>query len=315
MKKVLISKAIAPEGMALLNGKVETAVLPDHSAETAKQMAADVDGIILRTNVEITRDIIEAAPRLKVISRTGVGVDNIDVEAATQRGILVCNTPGMNAVSVAEHAVSLLLTLAKALPYFDREVRQGNWKTRYSYRPVELQGKTLGVIGFGRIGLYAAKILGTGFDMKVLAYDPYVTSSPYPELPVTFCELEALLSQADFVTVHLPSTPETDGLLSQKRLDLLKESAYLVNTARGSVVDEKALFDKLKAGKIAGAGLDVFEEEPLPVEHPFMQLENVIVSPHAGALTKECVSKVAVQAVQAVLDVFAGREPKYVYNK
>ena len=151
--------------------------------------------------------------------------------------------------------------------------------------------------------------------MDILAYDPYITQTPDSERHITFCELEELLSRADFVTIHLPATPETKRLLSKERLALLKASAYLINTARGSVVDEEALLQLLQAGKIAGAGLDVFAQEPLALEHPFMQLDNVILSPHAGALSKECVIKVAVEAVQAVLDVFAGREPKYVYNR
>lgn len=315
MKKVFISSAIAPAAMELFEGQVESLILSDNSAETAKQMVTDVEGIILRTNLKVTREIIEAAPQLKVISRTGVGVDNVDIATATAKGILVCNTPGMNAVSVAEHAASLMLALAKTLSYFDSEVRQGNWKSRYAYRAVEIQGKTLGIIGFGKIGSQVAAIMSKGFDMDILAYDPYVTQIPGSERKITFCELEELLSRADFVTVHLPATPETKGLLSKERLALLKASTYLINTARGSVVDEEALLELLQAGKIAGAGLDVFEQEPLSREHPFMKLDNVILSPHAGALSKECVIKVAVEAVQAVLDVFAGREPKYVYNK
>jgi D-3-phosphoglycerate dehydrogenase len=220
----------------------------------------------------------------------------------------------MNAVSVAEHAASLILALAKALPYLDREVRQTNWKSRYDNRPVELDHKILGVVGFGKIGSAIAAIMHRGFGMEILAYDPYVQAG-HSDLKLTFCELAELLSRADFVTLHLPATPETKGLLNKERLALLKPSAYFINTARGSVVDEQALLELLQTGKIAGAGLDVFEQEPLPLEHPLMKLDNVILSPHTAALSQECVIKVAVEAAQAVVDALAGREPRYVYNK
>ena len=195
MKKVLITKAIHQAGMDMLSGKAETVILPDASAETAQRLAADVEGIILRTNINITREIMDAAPRLKVISRTGVGVDNIDVAAANEKGILVCNTPGLNAISVAEHAVALMVALIKTLP---------------------LHQKTLGVIGFGKIGSRVAEIMQKGFDMQILAYDPYVSTSPLGG-NVVFCELEKLLSQADIVTIHLPATSETTGLLTRGR--------------------------------------------------------------------------------------------------
>ncbi|MBD3306836.1 hydroxyacid dehydrogenase [candidate division KSB3 bacterium] len=315
MKTVLLSQKIRDEGLEVLQGKADILVAPDPSQETIARLIKDVHGVILRTTSKITREMIESAPQLEVISRTGVGVDNVDVQAASERGIRVCNLPGLNSVSVAEHAAALIVAVTKALPFLDREVRQANWKSRNAYRPVELQHKTLGVIGFGKIGSYVAQIMQQGFGMNLLAYDPYVSSAGEADLNVTFCELDDLLLQADIVTIHLPATPETQNLVHKERLALLKPSAYFINTARGGVVDEAALVELLQAQRIAGAGLDVFEQEPLPREHPLTKLDNVILSPHAGALSKECVIRVAVEAAQAVLDVFAGREPKYVYNQ
>ena len=315
MKKVLLPQKIRDEGLKLLEGKVDIIIAPDPSQQTVAEFIKDVHGVILRTTSAITRDMIASAPQLEVISRTGVGVDNVDVEAASEHGVKVCNLPGVNSISVAEHAASLIVSLSKALPYFDREVRQGNWKSRNAYFSGELRDKTLGVIGFGRIGSYVASILGKGFGMKILAYDPYISHSSDPELSVQFCALEELLSKSDVVTIHLPATSDTQGLLTKERLGLLKPSAYFVNTARGTVVDESALIEILQAGKIAGAGLDVFNEEPLPAEHPFSSMDNVILSPHAAALTQECVVRAAVEAAQAVIDVFEEREPKSLYNK
>ena len=315
MKKVLLNQKIRDEGLAVLEGKAEVIIAPDPSQATILNLIQDVHGVILRTTSQITREMIESAPHLKVISRTGVGVDNVDVQAASEHGVMVCNLPGLNSISVAEHAVSLIAAVAKALPYLDCEIRKANWKSRNEYRPVELHQKTLGVIGFGKIGSHVAAIMGKGFGMKILAYDPYVFQSQDITLHVIFCELEDLLSQADIITIHLPATSETQGLLNAERLAMLKPSAYFINTARGTVVDETVLIDLLKARKIAGAGLDVFEIEPLPLDHPLMQLDNVILSPHAGALSKECVIRAAVEAAQAVIDVFEGREPKYMYNR
>lgn len=315
MKKVLLPQKIRDEGMEILRGKVELVIAPDPSQETVAELIKDVHGVILRTTSAITRAMIASASQLEVISRTGVGVDNIDVGAASEHGVMVCNLPGVNSISVAEHAVALIVALAKTLPYFDHEVRKGNWKSRNAYRSGELYQKTLGVIGFGRIGSYVASIMRKGFGMNILAYDPYLSQAADSELKVTFCELEELLAAADVVSVHLPATSDTKGLLNKERLNLLKPSAYFINTARGSVIDESALVELLQAGKIAGAGLDVFEEEPVATDHPFATLDNVILSPHAAALTKECVVRAAVEAAEAVIDVFAGREPKYLYNK
>lgn len=315
MKRVLLSQRIRDEGLDVLKGCAEVVIAPDPSEKTISQLIGDVNGVILRTTSRITRQMILSAPHLEVISRTGAGVDNINVKTASERGVKVCNLPSLNSTSVAEHAVALLVSLAKALPYLDAAVRESNWSKRNDNKSIELYQKTLGVIGYGRIGSYVAQIMSKGFGMKVLAYDPYVSKSENSNSDVLFCELEEVLTQSDFVTIHLPATPKTEGLLSRERLQMMKPNAYLINTARGCVVDESALIEMLSEKKIAGAGLDVFEVEPLPADHPLTKMDDVILSPHAGALTRECVIGAAVEAAQAVVDVFSGREPKNVYNK
>ena len=315
MKKVLLSQRISDEGLDVLKGRVEIIIADDPSQETIAQLIKDVNGVVLRTTSNITRQMILSAPHLEVISRTGVGVDNVDVKTASACGVRVCNLPSLNNISVAEQAVALLVGLAKALPHLDAAVRECNWSRRNDNKSVELYHKTLGVIGFGRIGSRVAQIMSNGFNMKVLAYDPYVSHAEHCNSDVMFCELEEVLTQSDFVTIHLPATVETQALLNKERLGMMKPSAYLINTARGCVVDESALIEMLAERRIAGAGLDVFEAEPLPADHPLMNMDNVILSPHAGALTSECVVRAAVEAAQAVLDVFSGCEPKNVYNK
>jgi len=306
----------------LLEECFEIITAPDPSQETLKNLCIDVEGIILRTTSRLSAGIIQSAQNLKVISRTGAGVDNVDVEVASQRGIKICNLPGLNSISVSEHAAALILSLAKALPYLDEGVRSGNWTTRNSRKGIELRGKVLGVIGYGRIGSRTAAILREGFGMRVLAYDPYLAEgrdsgdvSPSEEQEVVFVGLDELLTHADVVTLHLPATPETEGLLSRERLQRMKPTAYLINTSRGSVVEEEALVEMLKSRKIAGAGLDVFEREPLSSNHPLAKMSNVILTPHAAALTRECSIRAAVEAARAVVDVLSGREPQHVANR
>ena len=312
MKKVLISKAIHKAGMKVLAGKAEVVIAPDSSVETMEKLAADVEGIILRTNVHISREIMDAAPNLKIISRTGVGVDNVDVAAATEKGIFVCNTPGVNSVSVAEQTIALILALAKRLKPMDNAVREGNWNIRNSYKARDLDGKTLGLIGLGRIGRLVAEKCRLAFNMRAVAYDPYVERSEDVEL--CSCAAE-VFQQADFVSIHVPYIEETHHLVDAELLGMMKPDAFFINTARGSIVDEKALIDVLETQLIAGAGLDVFEEQPPLLENPLLAMENVIVTPHSAALSAECVAKVAAEAAQAIVDEFSGKQPKYIYNK
>lgn len=312
MKKVLLSKAINPAGMKVLEGKVEPIILVDSSIETTKRMVADVEGIILRTNIKVTREIIDAAPNLKVISRTGVGVDNVDVDAATKKGILVCNTPGVNSSSVAEQTLALLLGLAKQLKIMDKAVCEENWKIRNASKTVDIEGKTLGLIGIGRIGSLVAYKCRLAFNMKVIAYDPYVKQAEGIEL---YSSIDQVFKEADFISIHVPYMEQTHHLVNAKLLNLMKPEAYLINTARGPLVDEKALIEVLEKGSIAGAGLDVFEKEPPSQEDPLLKSNNVILTPHSSALSRECVMKVHITAAQAVVDFLNGKKPCSVFNE
>jgi D-3-phosphoglycerate dehydrogenase len=312
MKKVLLSKVIQPAAMDLLAGKVEPVILSDNSVETAKRLAADVEGIILRTNIKVTCEIMDAAPHLKIISRTGVGVDNVDVPAATKKGILVCYTPGLNAPSVAEQTLALMLSLAKRLKMMDNAVRAGNWQIRYASKSVDLEGKTLGLVGVGRIGSLVAQKCRWAFNMKVIAYDPYVKQVEGVEL---CSSLDQIFRQADFISIHVPYTKQTHHLVDARLLRLMKSDSCLINTSRGEVVDEKALIEVLENESIAGAGLDVFEKEPPSSDNPLFKFDNVISTPHSAALSQECELKLAIAAAQAVVDFSEGRQPTYIYNK
>jgi D-3-phosphoglycerate dehydrogenase len=312
MKKILLSKLINPAGMKVLESKVEPAILSNFDVETIKKMVADVEGIILRTNIKVTREIIEAAPYLKIISRTGAGVDNIDIAAATEKGILVCNAPGVNSISVAEHTLALILVIAKQLKVIDKAVHVGNWKIRYTSKAEDLDGKTLGLVGIGHIGSLLAQKCCLAFNMKVIAYDPYVKQAEGLEL---CSSLDQLFSQSDFISIHVPYTKETHHLVNARLLSLMKPDSYLINTSRGPVVDEKALIEALKNDSIAGAGLDVFEKEPPSLDNPLLKFNNVITTPHSAGLNRDCERKLAIEAAQAVIDLLEGRQPKHIYNK
>jgi D-3-phosphoglycerate dehydrogenase len=312
MKKVLLSKAIQPAAMEILAGKVEPVILPNEAVETTKQFVADVEGIILRTNLKVTREIMEAAPKLKIISRTGVGVDNVDVNAATEKGIIVCYTPGVNANSVAEQTVALIVGVAKQLKLMDKSVREGNWKIRNAALAMDVDGKTLGLVGVGRIGSLVAQKCRLAFNMRVIAYDPYVQQLAGVEM---CSSLEQVVKQADFVSLHVPYTQEIHHLVDASLLSLMKPDAVLINTSRGSLVDETALVDVLKKKAIAGAGLDVFEQEPPAKDNPLFAFDNVITTPHSAALSRECELKVALVAAQAIVDYVEGKHPQYVYNQ
>jgi D-3-phosphoglycerate dehydrogenase len=314
MIKVLLSEEIHPEGKKILEGRFEVLVAPDRSEQTLISMVKDVDAIILRTTSKITRKVIENAPKLKIISRTGAGVDNVDVEAATERGILVCNLPAVNNISVCEHVIALIMHLAKQLSFMDKAVRTGNWKARNSNVSVELEGKVLGIVGMGNIGALVAKKCHDGLGMKILAYDPYVKEK-FKDYDYEFTDsLERLFKEADFITLHSPKTPETKGMITRELIYSMKPTAYLINAARGGIVDEQALIDALKEKRIAGAGLDVFQQEPPPSDNELLRLDNVILTPHSAALTKEATIRMAVEAAKAVVDYFEGRRPKYIFN-
>ena len=313
-QKILIVQAIHDRGVQVFDDRFEVRVASDPSVATVIREIEGVAGVVVRT-APFPREIIEAATCLKVIGRHGVGVDNIDVQAATEKGIAVVYTPNATTTSVVEMTLTMLGALAKQLCVRDQATREGRWEIRNSYSSIDLDGKTLGLIGLGRIGSLVARRVSSAFGMKVIVFDPYITSERAAELDVTLVrDMDDIFRQADVVSLHTPLTPETRGLVNAARLRLMKPSAFLLNLSRGEVVEEKALYEALKTGKIAGAGLDVYDPEPPVAGNPLFGLDNVIFSPHCATLTKECVIRMATGAAEGVVDVLSGKIPPFVVN-
>ncbi|MCR4425239.1 MAG: hydroxyacid dehydrogenase [Firmicutes bacterium] len=313
-KRVLIVQPIHESGVAVLADAFDVRVASDPSVETVKKEIAGAEGAIVRT-APFTREIMESADCLRVVARHGVGVDNIDVKAATEMGILVLNTPNANAVSVAEHTILAIGALAKRMLPMDRATREGKWESRNEYKAVDLEGKTLGLIGIGRIGSIVARKAQTAFDLRVIAFDPYVKPETASQARITLLdEVDKVFRAADVVSLHVPLTPETRHLVNPARLAMMKPGSFLVNFSRGEVVDEKALCDALRNGPIAAAALDVFEREPPDKDNPLFGFDNVLLSPHSAALTRECVIRMATGAAEGVRDVLTGQRPKWVVN-
>lgn len=300
----------------MLERHVRVVVAPDSQQETLLSLAGDAHGVLVRSSVRIGRQIIEAAQNLEVIARTGAGIDNIDVAAATQQGILVCHLPGLNARTAAEHAVTLLLALAKQLPAMDTAARARRWEVREQPPAMDVFGKVLGVIGVGNIGTRTACICAEGLGMQVLGYDPRVSSAANRPSCVHFVDnLPQLVHSSDFISLHVPASPQTYHLIDQRMLARMKPTAYLINTSRGEVVDEAALTEALEQRTIAGAGLDVFTQEPPEATNRLLSLPTVILSPHVAALTQECVARMSTGAAQAIIDVFSEQRPRYIANE
>jgi D-3-phosphoglycerate dehydrogenase len=284
--RVLVTEPMADSGIALLRDEFEVDERPELAAEGLAEAIAPYAALIVRSQTKVTAEVLDRADELKVVARAGIGLDNVDVGAATRRGILVVNAPQSNILSAAEHTWALLLAQARNIPQASASLRAGRWE-RGRFEGVEVHGKTLGVIGLGRVGAIVAQ-RGLGFSMRVVAYDPFVSRDRARQLGVELLpSLEAVLVQADFLTVHLPKTPETVGLVGRRELALVKEGARLVNTARGGIVDERALVEALRDGRLAGAAVDVFENEPPPPSHPLLAMEQVVATPHLGASTVE----------------------------
>ncbi len=264
------------------------------------EAVSDCEGLIVRSATKVTSELVDAAKNLRVIGRAGVGVDNIDVAAATARGIVVMNAPDGNTITTAEHTIALLVALARSVPQANSSLKSGKWE-RKNFIGTELQGKTLGIVGLGRIGkIVAARARGLG--MKIVAYDPFVAQQQSRDLEIDIASLDQVLSQADFLTIHTPLTVETRGLIDANALAKMKDGARVINCARGGLVDEQALHDAISSGKIAGAALDVFVEEPPPTDHPLLSLSQVIVTPHLGASTTEAQEGVAFTVAEQMRD-------------
>ncbi|HYF79366.1 MAG TPA: hydroxyacid dehydrogenase [Symbiobacteriaceae bacterium] len=311
---VLVVQPIHESGMKVFDDRFDVKVATNPSVATVIQEIQGVEGVVVRT-APFTREIIAAARSLKVIARHGVGVDNIDVQAATEHGIVVVNTPDANATSVAEHTIIAMGALAKRALFMDKATRANRWEVRNEYKTVDLDGKILGLIGVGRIGSQVARKARAAYNMNVMAYDPYIAPEAAAAAGITLVsDLGHVFREADVVSLHTPLTPVTRDLVNTDRLASMKPSAFLINFSRGEVVDEGALCHALKNGVIAGAALDVFQQEPPQSDNPLFELENVLLSPHSAALTKECVQRMATGAARGVVEVLTGQRPTYPVN-
>ena len=316
-RRVLLPQPIEAEALALLKeAGCEPVTAPDPKPDTIRPLIGDARGVILRTGLRLDRQMLESAGDLLVVSRTGGGLDNVDVQAATEMGVIVTSNLGVNTSSVVEHVLSLMLALAKRLPLMDRSVRAGDFGIRYRNHPRDVREKTIGLLGFGRIGRELGRVCHRVFRMNVIAHDPYVSAGLQADCGdwVDFVDAAQLFSGSDVVSIHVPLTDETRHAVSNAELSMMKPDAILINTSRGAVIDEAALVNALLEKRIAGAGLDVFSEEPVRAGNPLLELENVILTPHTAALTKECVMRMATEAARNVIDVFNGRQPANVAN-
>ncbi|MDD5655548.1 MAG: phosphoglycerate dehydrogenase, partial [Candidatus Omnitrophica bacterium] len=312
--KILISDPLSDEGLKILKSVkgFEVDVKTDFKPDTLKEAIKDYDALIVRSATKVNKDIIGAAVKLKVIGRAGVGLDNVDLNAATQKGIIVMNTPAGNTISTAEHTMSMMMALSRNIPQANSSVKKGEWK-RSKFMGVELYNKTLGIVGLGRIGLEVAK-RSLSFGMKILAYDPFLSREVAESLGIEVVELKDLFERADYITVHTPLTEETRHMISTQQFALMKKGVRVMNCARGGIIDEAALLIAVKEGKVAGAALDVCEQEPVSPDNELLKLDNVIITCHLGASTEEAQVNVAVEVAECVRDYLLGKGVRNAAN-
>ena len=316
MKKILVNEKVSPEALAILEQGGEVMYMPSGDHDEFKKLVKEATAVMLDTTIKFTPELMDMAPNLKVISRTGTGVDNVDVPAATERGILVLHTPDANTGTVAEHTVALIGAATKHLLFLDAETRKGNFKTsRRLYLPIDLDGKTLGIIGYGRIGKQVAQKCMSAFNMKVIVFDPYINDSVLAPGVVRYTDEAKIFQEADIVSLHIPNNETTRGHVNESLLSLMKPSAYLINTARGGIVDEVYLSKMLDENRLAGAAFDVLANEPPLEGEVFVQNPKAIISPHTAALTNECTLRVACEAARGIVDYLQGRMPVSIFNR
>ena len=313
MIKLLVSDELSKEGLDMLRkgGAVEVDAKPNIPHDELVKIIGDYDALVIRSGTKVTEDVIEAGKKLKVVGRAGVGVDNVDVNAATKKGILVMNTPAANIISAAEHTMAMMLSLARNVVPANVSLKAGEWK-RSKFTGIELNGKTLGIIGIGRVGGEVAK-RSKSFGMKLIGYDPYISPEVAVKLGVRLMSLEEVVEQADIITIHAALTPGTFHLINKDLISKMKPTAMILNVARGGLIDSQALYDALKEKKIAGAAIDVFEQEP-PTGSPLLTLDNIVVTPHLGASTKEAQEKVSVEMAEAVMSFLVDHKIKNAIN-
>jgi D-3-phosphoglycerate dehydrogenase len=313
MPKVLVSDPIDQVGIDILSQVAQVDVKTNLSADDLVQIISDYDALMIRSGTRVTQAVIDAGTQLKIIGRAGVGVDNVDVPAATRRGILVVNSPEGNTVAAAEHAVAMMLALSRHIPDANQSVKHGKWD-RKSFTGVEVYKKTIGIVGLGKIGAHVAGI-ARSMGMRLLAYDPYLSTERAEQLGCQLVELDLLFRESDYITLHLPKTPETYHLIDAAAIAKMKPTARIVNCARGGIIDETALVEALQQGSIAGAAIDVYETEPLASDSPLRALDkNVVLTPHLGASTEEAQVNVAIDVAEQIRDVLLGLPARSAVN-
>jgi D-3-phosphoglycerate dehydrogenase len=309
--KVLVADRLHEEAMEALRERFDVTA-KEVSPEELLESIGEYDVLIVRSRTKVTAEVLERGERLRVVARAGVGVDNIDTETATRRRIMVVNAPAGSTQSVAELAVGLMLSLARRIPEANRSMKEGLWE-KSKFRGVELSGKVLGLVGSGRIGSQVAHIC-QAFGMTVIAFDPYLPEEAARESGIQLTSLEDVLKRSDFLSIHAALTDETRHMISLPQLRTMKRTAYLINCARGEIVDEEALVEALREGLIAGAGLDVYEREP-PEDSPLLSMENVVLTPHIGASTAEAQRRTGLLVVEQVVKAVAGQKPEFLVNR
>jgi D-3-phosphoglycerate dehydrogenase len=309
--RVLVSDPLAEEGLEILKKAFDVDVKTDLKEDELCRIIGDYDALLVRSGTEVTARVIEAGKRLRFIGRAGAGVDNIDTDAATRKGIIVANAPEGNTLAATEHTMAMMLSLARNIPQATASLKKKEWK-RSKFMGVELNDKVLGIVGFGRIGREVAK-RANALDMRCIAYDPFISKERAAQLGVEMMSVEELFRIADVITVHTPLIKETKHLINAKSIATMKDGVRIINCARGGIIDEKALYDAIKSGRVAGAALDVFESEP-PLESPLLMLDQVIVTPHLGASTVEAQQNVAISVARQCIEVLHGGTAKYVVN-
>lgn len=308
-----IESPLMSNALDLLTGEV-TILYPADVANPDLALAQPAQAILASSGIFYGEEAFAQLPNLKILTRTGIGIDNVDLAAATRHGIVICNTPDGPTESTAEHAVGLLLAAAKRIKQGDANVASGKFGPRTNLVGTEVLGKTLGLMGLGRIGSRVAQICGLGLGMKVIGFDPYLPPERAAALGVELVSQEEIFRRSDFVSLHAPATPETHHLVNAQSIATMKDGAYLINVSRGPLVDEAALLDALNSGKLAGAGLDVFDPEPPVPDDPIRYHPNIVLTPHSASLTLEGRTRIEEMAVQTLLDFFAGKRPENVCN-
>ena len=310
--RILVSDDVSEKGVALLREHFDVDVKTNMPTEELLACIGEYDGLVTRSQTQVTKEVIDAAKNLKVIGRAGVGVDNIDIPAATARGIVVLNAPEGNTIAATEHTVAMMMAMTRHIPQAHASIQAGKWD-RKSFDGIQVQGKTLGIIGVGRIGSRVALRM-QAMEMTTIGYDPYITEERAQQVGVELVPFEELLAKSDYITIHTPLTKETHNIINAEAIARMKDGVRIVNCARGGCVDETALYEACRDGIIAGAGLDAIQKEPVDPRNPLLTLDNVIIYPHIGGNTTEAAHRASYFAAMGVQEVYEGKAPTWPIN-